>query len=223
MLGDRTDVLSSAGEVLGGAAPGQGNAQDLSLSASRQRDAAGEAREPSSGGNRRRPQLLGGRPHRVSDVFRGLERCVLCVRDWAFCSKSPMFDRFRAGDPALLWVPRRLCERLELARALVVRLLVDELPRGFELPRPDFRVLLLLVCWATRSSFTAVGYGLPGTEADYRNLRILGGNVRKPPPWRGSARQELTSDIGIKVSLLRKTQENRERRCVSSAETPPSS
>ena len=130
-------------------------------------------------------------------------------------------DRFRAVDPALLWVPRRLCEPLELARALVVRLLVDALPRGFDLPPPDFRVLLL--CCATRSSFTAIGIRLPGTEADYRNLRILGGNVRKPPPRAGSSTWELTSDVGIKVSPLRRTQENGERRCVSSAETQPSS
>ncbi|HWM63541.1 MAG TPA: hypothetical protein VNP96_06065 [Solirubrobacterales bacterium] len=87
------------------------------------------------------------------------------------------FDRFRVVDPALLWVPRRFCERLELARDLVVRLLVDALLRGFDPPPPDFRVLLLLVCWAIRSSLTAVWVRLPGTEADYRNLRILGGNV----------------------------------------------
>ena len=47
-------------------------------------------------------------------------------------------DRFRAVEPALLWVPRRLCEPLELARDLVVRLLVDELRRGFDPPPPDF-------------------------------------------------------------------------------------
>ena len=88
-------------------------------------------------------------------------------------------DPFRAVDPALLWVPRRLCEPLELARALVVRLLVDALPRGFDLPPPDFRVLLLLVCCATGSSLRAVGICLPETGTDYRNLRILGGNVRK--------------------------------------------
>lgn len=100
---------------------------------------------------------------------------------------------FRAVDPALLWVPRRLCEPLELARALVVRLLVDELPRGFDLPPPDFRVLLLLVCWATRSSLTAVGVRLPGTEADYRNLRILGANLRTPRRWRAAL--DLGADI----------------------------
>jgi hypothetical protein len=95
-------------------------------------------------------------------------------------------DRFRAVDPALFWVTRRLCEPLELARALVVRLLVDELPRGFDLPSPDFRVLLLLVCCATGPSLTAVGIRLPGIEADYRNLRILGGSVRKPRPGRAA-------------------------------------
>jgi hypothetical protein len=46
-------------------------------------------------------------------------------------------DRFRAVDPALLWTLRRFCDPLELARDLVVRLLVDELPRGFDLPPPD--------------------------------------------------------------------------------------
>ena len=110
------------------------------------------------------------------------------------------FYRFRAVDPGLLWVPRRLCAPLELARAFVVRLLVDALPRGFDLPPPDFRVLLLLVCWATRSSLTAVGIRLPGTEADYRKLRILGGNVRRDVPAGQRSSQELTSDVGIKVS-----------------------
>jgi hypothetical protein len=46
-------------------------------------------------------------------------------------------DRFRAVDPTLLWALRRFCDPLELARDLVVRLLVDELPRGFDLPPPD--------------------------------------------------------------------------------------
>ena len=77
------------------------------------------------------------------------------------------FDRFRAVDPALLWVPRRLCEALELARALVVRLLVDELPRGFDPPPREFCVLLLLVCWCHRSLLDGRGIMLlPGTEAD---------------------------------------------------------
>jgi len=46
------------------------------------------------------------------------------------------FDRFRAVDPALPWVPRRLCEPLELERDFVVRVLVDEPVRGFDLPPP---------------------------------------------------------------------------------------
>ena len=61
-------------------------------------------------------------------------------------------DRLRAVDPALFWVVRLLFERLELDRDFVVRDFVVrgfvEL-RGFDLPRVDFRVVLLLVCCAT--------------------------------------------------------------------------
>jgi hypothetical protein len=46
-------------------------------------------------------------------------------------------DRFRAVDPALLWVLLLFCERLEVDRGFAVCVFVDEL-RGFALPPLDF-------------------------------------------------------------------------------------
>ena len=72
-------------------------------------------------------------------------------------------DRLRAVDPALFWVVRLLCERLELDRDFVVRVFVDEV-RGFDLPPLDFRVPLLLVCCATEPSLRAVELGYRASE-----------------------------------------------------------
>jgi hypothetical protein len=67
-------------------------------------------------------------------------------------------DRFRAVDPALLWVLRLFGVRLEADRDVVVRVFADEL-RGFDPRLPEFRVPLLLVCCATESSLRAVELG----------------------------------------------------------------
>ena len=109
-------------------------------------------------------------------------------------------DRFRAVDPALLWVPRRLCEPLELGRALVVRLLVDELPRGFDLSPPDCRVLLLLVCCATGSSLDSRRDKATRDRRRLPEFADIGRKCAKATSLGGQrATSELTSDVGIKV------------------------
>ena len=208
-LGERTDVLRSAGEILGGAAPRQRNAQHLPLSAARQRDATGEPGEARSCDQRWSPQLLSGRPHRFSGAGCGLDRCVLCLLGTTFvarrarCSWTASAPSIRpcsvtCGCPVsgLSWMATwrfaysstscaaSSCHPedfrvLELDGDLAVRVFVDEL-RGFELPPEDFRVLELDGDLAVRV-FVDELRGLELPPEDFRVLELLVCCATGPP------------------------------------------
>ena len=106
VLGERTDVLRSAGEVLGGASPGQWNAKHLPLSAS---SARCRRRGP-------RVQLLAATAGVLSLAVDPTAPPALFAAlidvSFAFATVPLLleefdeFVRFRAVDLALLWVPR---------------------------------------------------------------------------------------------------------------------
>jgi hypothetical protein len=92
-----------------------------------------------------------------------------------------VLGRFRAVDAAFFWVPLRLCERVEVDRDFVVRVFADELLRGFDLPPPDLRVLVLvlLVCCATGSSSDGCEPGYLGAAQVVGTCELLPGMLRK--------------------------------------------